>query len=547
MSTISTAVQELVNGLTAKMKSGQPYTPEEQLLVTKAISNLQDNQSWEQALVAVAEQHINSASSALNTASTQFNQDSNSGVSALQAAESSLTNKTQQLDLLPKLSARSNSDHRVGVAYIGAQQTSNRKNSAFRAPVHSSHIGEALCPPFMDLKTGKMYVAYMTIHTNTAHHLNIHFGYWKKGVFTTLYRYVDTSTSTSGIFSHVDDRKRQYTWGCIVPLAKSDDKEDVRISLILASSYLVIGSNNFSWRSVVSVKSDDSALHIYQGQHANKCDLGNKDVGHPLAVNSRHAAYDRLNRVFVGYNGSLQYWDGAFGLGGISDTLDTNANTGPTYEYPAAEIRKLNQYIEFTCHRQNGMPLFGRFALSLGAGSDGNKSAFRRSIMDEFGGNTGEFWYNAPSAQFYFSNNNSFYVNANANYRKGSYFSETVHVYTHLVGLEDDTVSLQQIYYEPVEDIKRSGEDSATYMEHRIVGLRLSVLDEEGKTVLKGQINRPLKADSANTTNIDAGQEYLFLPTCYNPIDEDLHVLRQCQEYGENTNWYQGSTLMYRM
>lgn len=92
MTTISTAVQGMVNNLASKMQSGTPYTAEEQLLVAKAVTALQDNQTWEQAVVAVVEQHLNTATGALSAAQSDINQ-----------AKTSIESKTANLDLIAGL------------------------------------------------------------------------------------------------------------------------------------------------------------------------------------------------------------------------------------------------------------------------------------------------------------------------------------------------------------------------------------------------------------------------------------------------------------
>lgn len=92
MTTISTAVQGMVNNLASKMQSGTPYTAEEQLLVAKAVTALQDNQTWEQAVVAVVEQHLNTATGALSAAQSDIN-----------LAKTSIESKTANLDLIAGL------------------------------------------------------------------------------------------------------------------------------------------------------------------------------------------------------------------------------------------------------------------------------------------------------------------------------------------------------------------------------------------------------------------------------------------------------------
>ncbi|MEC4090579.1 hypothetical protein [Pseudoalteromonas rubra] len=65
MASIQTAVQVMVDKLVADMQGEQPLSAEEQALVSNAITKLADNEKLEQAVVAVAESHIDEATTAL--------------------------------------------------------------------------------------------------------------------------------------------------------------------------------------------------------------------------------------------------------------------------------------------------------------------------------------------------------------------------------------------------------------------------------------------------------------------------------------------------
>ncbi|WP_025740968.1 hypothetical protein [Salinivibrio socompensis] len=86
MATLNQAVQSMIDNLHQKMTSDTPLTPEEQTLVAKALEALRNNYTWEQALVAVAEHHINESKAALESALTDT-----------QAANTALENKTSEL------------------------------------------------------------------------------------------------------------------------------------------------------------------------------------------------------------------------------------------------------------------------------------------------------------------------------------------------------------------------------------------------------------------------------------------------------------------
>tara|TARA_Y100000031_G_scaffold103581_1_gene113782 strand:+ start:779 stop:2464 length:1686 start_codon:yes stop_codon:yes gene_type:complete len=158
MSTISNAVQEMVNNLTTKMQSGTPLSGEEQLLISKAISALQDNETWEKAVVAVVEEHLDTATGALDSAVTQFNTDSAAGINALSNAEASLLSKSAQLDIaaavpaeLAKLSEAK--DGRIGnldrlIMPVGGAQVYNDTESTTNAMKTNTIFcsdGEVIC------------------------------------------------------------------------------------------------------------------------------------------------------------------------------------------------------------------------------------------------------------------------------------------------------------------------------------------------------------------------------------------------------------------
>ncbi|CAM3692057.1 hypothetical protein VA7868_03743 [Vibrio aerogenes CECT 7868] len=68
MSTISNAVQVMVDNLVAKMASNTPLTPEEQSMVAESVALLSKSTTLETALIAVAEKHLDTATSALDSA-----------------------------------------------------------------------------------------------------------------------------------------------------------------------------------------------------------------------------------------------------------------------------------------------------------------------------------------------------------------------------------------------------------------------------------------------------------------------------------------------
>jgi hypothetical protein len=92
MATIHTAVEAMVDKLVADISGENPLSAEEQALVTTAISKLTDHAKLEQAIVAVAEEHIAEAKTVLTTATE-----------ATQSASDALEKNAAHLAVLPSI------------------------------------------------------------------------------------------------------------------------------------------------------------------------------------------------------------------------------------------------------------------------------------------------------------------------------------------------------------------------------------------------------------------------------------------------------------
>lgn len=71
MATVQQTVQTLLDKIQGKQGAGE-LSGEETLLLSKAVQSLTDNQQFEQALVAIAEQHLQQATDKVNAAKTQL-------------------------------------------------------------------------------------------------------------------------------------------------------------------------------------------------------------------------------------------------------------------------------------------------------------------------------------------------------------------------------------------------------------------------------------------------------------------------------------------
>lgn len=100
MASIQTAVQVMVDKLVADMQGEQPLSAEEQALVSNAITKLTDNEKLEQAVVAVAESHIDEATTALQQAAQVGQTSLQQAAQTLNDNGTALEVKTAKLDQL---------------------------------------------------------------------------------------------------------------------------------------------------------------------------------------------------------------------------------------------------------------------------------------------------------------------------------------------------------------------------------------------------------------------------------------------------------------
>ncbi|WP_462171148.1 hypothetical protein [Pseudoalteromonas xiamenensis] len=412
MSTIHHAVQAMVDNLTTKMTSGTPFTPEEQLLVSKAISALKDNETWEKAVVAVVEEHLDTATTSLTSATAAIN--TSTGVINAQASNLAMipqmrddvTKSVEKVVPLVKQAVDSGNaiPSRVGVSVLGARDSSSHYNGSLRAL--SNEYGEALCIPYFDEKSGKLYHAFISCYSasNNYYQMNINFGYWQGEVFTSLYKY-NSSSQSSGEFGAYSNKyvAINQTYAVILPLAKYEDPSDVRMCLVIASSGTQNDSANSSWRKVISVNPDESGVSIYTGASNAACDEGAKTAYHPLSNNNQHLAYDQEKKRLVGYMGSLQYYNRAVGVSTLSTAAKENLEVGasPTFGWPTDEMKNISKYISFTGFTQSDQALKGRFVRC----SDYNTASAKKYNVI----NTGSGYLNAPSGGNWRTLNRNYY------------------------------------------------------------------------------------------------------------------------------------------
>ncbi|AOT09351.1 hypothetical protein [Pseudoalteromonas luteoviolacea] len=190
MASIQNAVQVMVDKLVADMEGNQPLTAEEQALVSNAITKLTDNAKLEQAVVAVAESHINDATSTLQQVSQSSGAALQSATESLTQTSATLDTKSSKLDLLDSmapnlnrvesLQASSNALHirpLFGMTPIDSPSTSsnNRRATGIFAVYDNSGDTYAIRPSFShNGTTEQCRLEYLKLNSNAAEKTTTH-------------------------------------------------------------------------------------------------------------------------------------------------------------------------------------------------------------------------------------------------------------------------------------------------------------------------------------------------------------------------------------
>ncbi|WMN59274.1 hypothetical protein NI389_13800 [Pseudoalteromonas xiamenensis] len=565
MSTIHQAVQAMVDNLTTKMTSGTPFTPEEQLLVSKAISALKDNETWEKAVVAVVEEHLDTATASLTSATAAIN--TSTGVINAQASNLAMipqmrddvTKSVANVVPLVKQAVDSGSSipSRVGVSIVGTRDTSRYLNGgSLRA--YSNEEGEALCIPYFDEKSGKLYHAFISCFnaSNNYYQMNINFGYWQGEVFTSLYKY-NSASQSQGEFGAYSNKNFAIdsTYAVIVPLAKYEDSSDVRMCLIIASSANKHSEADYSWRKVIAVNPDESGVSIYTGASNTACDEGAKTAYHPLSNNYQHLAYDQEKKRLVGYMGSLQYYNRAVGVSTLSTAAKENLEVGasPTFGWPTDEMKNISKYISFTGYAQSGQALKGRFVRS----SDHESGTAKEYKFVKLGSgylSTGTWRYLSEGIYRPVSNNSNsmrgynLYKSADANLNYSMNTNSMADKATsYLVCKTDGRIVPYQIFYGPNFRRYQVGEGTDVIQAIDVVSVNYCVLDDEGNTVSHGVLPLPELQQNSNASTMGTSFDLLLLPVCFDSNEQKIHFLRGSYEALSGGNKFHMSTLIYKV
>lgn len=103
MATLNSAVQSLIDNLHSKMTSGSALSAEEQTLIAAAIDKLSSHGTWEQALTAVAEEHLNAATTHMSQTLTTATSALTNAQSDINTAKDSIQTQNANLALIPDI------------------------------------------------------------------------------------------------------------------------------------------------------------------------------------------------------------------------------------------------------------------------------------------------------------------------------------------------------------------------------------------------------------------------------------------------------------
>jgi len=476
MATHTQAVQVIVD----KIAAGELTADE--LVRYAAANDLMANAAyWEAALAMMMQEGMDISTTAIDLARTKLE----AATSTLNDSISSFNTKSKALDTISEVVNRQFTMTRTAQIVRSFIDYDYTQNPSFLGRQNQG-VGMPLNFQYLDRSTGKLYSAYFRHYSNSGcYSLNVTYGYWLDGEFVIIYRhnYTGSDTNYSPLaFSNFNHLTTLIAF--ILPLAKSDDPDDIRISLVLGAANQHNISANRSPCTVISADANDENLNIYQKLNYS---LDSSPAGggtyHPLSGNMIHAAYNREAHRFHGYD-SVQYWDAAVGL----------ESTDPAFQYPAAEIQKVDKYIEFTGLNQVNLPLKGRFLFDQSLGVDPGGYKFRQIATKRtqiyyprMNGVYGSNWWSySPhsknyDAQFFNDSANEYAFGSTAQAAIGGNLTGAANYrWSYLVGDAQHNVSVNQLLYTPDIAIEYT---ASSQMVRRFKGMHVSVIDEHYQTV----------------------------------------------------------------
>jgi len=166
MATLETQVQGLINRLNTEQQ-----TAAEAALIAAAINELSSYQTFQQALLAVAEGDLNTAVSNLELAKTQLDTSADTNVQSINAATALLSQELVKLDALPEIRSQvGNLDGKFrrkvrheGNIIASANSTAQRRSKIVYAIYDSNGDTYALMPSYQahDTSNNSVYLAHL--------------------------------------------------------------------------------------------------------------------------------------------------------------------------------------------------------------------------------------------------------------------------------------------------------------------------------------------------------------------------------------------------
>lgn len=244
MATLNSAIQALVNNLHGKMTSNEPLTAEEQTLVASAIDKLSTHTSWEQAMVAVAEEHLDDATQTLSQTLTTATSALTSAQGDINLARDDIQTQNANLAIIPQISTdvQSSLD-----SFAQASNTAITSNLAgmprpvfgvnlIETPATSSNNQRSPAVFAVYDSNGESWVARPSYTTSTGATENLRLEYMKlmadgSGKSVTTSHFVDSGT----FYATPTTRIYRYGSSAVLPLATKADINDIEYDVVYSS------------------------------------------------------------------------------------------------------------------------------------------------------------------------------------------------------------------------------------------------------------------------------------------------------------------------
>lgn len=235
MATIQQAVQVMVDKLVADMNGSTPLSAEEQTLVTNAIARLTDNAKLEQAVVAVAQEHLDDSTQLLQQVATSALHNIDAAKADLGTATAELVTRAAKLALLDQIAPLA---QQIGTAVNQANAATPKTLFAQKlidAPSTSTNNRRATAVLAIYDSSGKSYLtrpSYTANSTTDACRLE-HVEITETGSGTSR---IKTSFVYNNAFEQNPTTKvYQYGASALVPLGLKDQPNNIEYQVVFST------------------------------------------------------------------------------------------------------------------------------------------------------------------------------------------------------------------------------------------------------------------------------------------------------------------------